>query len=113
MPRRNPPPASTPFTFGTIPVSVPSVVRDLPVIFAAFALFYALLSLASYWATPISVETQIDLSPAALPKYAMYRRVLSNVLADEFVRPGVLSETDAVALGTRLLRDNVKDMFKV
>jgi glucuronate isomerase len=48
-----------------------------------------------------------------LPKYAMYRRVLANVLADEFVRPGVLSETDAVALGTRLLRDNVKDVFKV
>jgi NitT/TauT family transport system permease protein len=72
MPRRNPPPASTPLTFGTIPISVPSVVRDLPVILAAFALFYALLSLASYWATPISVETQIDLSPMALPKYAMY-----------------------------------------
>ena len=48
-----------------------------------------------------------------LPKYAMYRRVLANVLADEFVRPGVLSETDAVALGTRLLRDNVKDVFRV
>ena len=48
-----------------------------------------------------------------LPKYAMYRRILANVLADEFVRPGVLSETDAVALGTRLLRDNVKDVFKV
>src|SRR5580692_9101708 len=72
MPRRDPPPASTPLTFGTIPISVPSVVRDLPVILAAFALFYALLSLASYWATPISVETQIDLSPTALPKYAMY-----------------------------------------
>ena len=25
-----------------------------------------------------------------LPKYAMYRRILANVLADEFVRPGVL-----------------------
>jgi glucuronate isomerase len=48
-----------------------------------------------------------------LPKYAMYRRVLANVLADEFVRPGVLSETDAVALGTRLLRDNVREVFKV
>jgi glucuronate isomerase len=47
------------------------------------------------------------------PKYAMYRRILANVLADEFVRPGVLSETDAVALGTRLLRDNVKEVFKV
>jgi glucuronate isomerase len=48
-----------------------------------------------------------------LPKYAMYRRLLANVLADEFVRPGVLSEADAVALGTRLLRDNVREVFKV
>ncbi|MDB5308412.1 MAG: glucuronate isomerase [Gemmataceae bacterium] len=48
-----------------------------------------------------------------LPKYAMYRRVLAGVLADEFVRPGVLSETGAVALGTRLLRDNVREIFKV
>ncbi|MBM3980742.1 MAG: amidohydrolase [Planctomycetes bacterium] len=47
------------------------------------------------------------------PKYGMYRRILANVLADEFVRPGALSETDAVALGTRLLRDNVRDVFKV
>jgi glucuronate isomerase len=46
-------------------------------------------------------------------KYAMYRRLLAGVLADEFVRPGVLSETDAVALGTRLLRDNVREVFKV
>ena len=46
MPRRNPPPASTPLTFGTIPVSVPSLLRDLPMILAAFALFYGLLSLA-------------------------------------------------------------------
>jgi glucuronate isomerase len=48
-----------------------------------------------------------------LPKYAMYRRVLANVLADEFVRPGVLAEKDAIALGSRLLRDNVREVFKV
>lgn len=48
-----------------------------------------------------------------LPKYSMYRRILANVLADEFVRPGVLSENDAVSLGTRLLRDNVREVFKV
>ncbi len=47
------------------------------------------------------------------PKYGMYRRILADVLADEFVRPGVMSETDAVALGTRLLRDNVKQVFNV
>jgi glucuronate isomerase len=48
-----------------------------------------------------------------LPKYSMYRRILANVLADEFVRPGLLSETVAVALGTRLLRDNVRETFKI
>ena len=48
-----------------------------------------------------------------LPKYAMYRRTLAGVLADEFVRPGRLSEARAVELGTRLLRDNVRDIFKV
>jgi glucuronate isomerase len=48
-----------------------------------------------------------------LPKYAMYRRVLAGVLADEFVRPGLMSETEAVALGTRVLRDNVRETFKV
>jgi glucuronate isomerase len=48
-----------------------------------------------------------------LPKYSMYRRILAEALADEFVRPGRLSETEAVTLGTRLLRDNVRDIFKV
>ncbi len=48
-----------------------------------------------------------------LPKYTMYRRILAEVLAEEFVRPGRLNEIDAVALGKRLLRDNVRDMFQV
>lgn len=48
-----------------------------------------------------------------LPKYSMYRRILAETLADEFVRPGRLSESEAVALGTRLLRDNVRELFKV
>jgi glucuronate isomerase len=43
----------------------------------------------------------------------MYRRVLAETLADEFVRPGRLSETEAVALGKRLLRDNVREIFDV
>jgi glucuronate isomerase len=47
------------------------------------------------------------------PKYGMYRRILAHVLADEFVRPNVLSEEGAVALGTNLLRDNVREIFKV
>ncbi len=49
----------------------------------------------------------------ALPKYNMYRRVLARVLADDFVRPGRLTETGAVELARLLLRDNVRRIFKV
>jgi glucuronate isomerase len=49
----------------------------------------------------------------ALPKYNMYRRILARVLADDFVRPGRLTETDAVDFARLLLRDNVKRIFKV
>jgi glucuronate isomerase len=48
-----------------------------------------------------------------LPKYNMYRRLLSKALADDFVRPGVLSESGAVALAKLVLRDNVRALFKV
>jgi glucuronate isomerase len=48
-----------------------------------------------------------------LPKYAMYRRVLAKVLADDFVRPGVLSEERAVDLARLLLRDNARRIFGV
>jgi glucuronate isomerase len=47
------------------------------------------------------------------PKYNMYRRVLAETLADDYVRPGRLNETEAVALGKRLLRDNVREIFDV
>lgn len=48
-----------------------------------------------------------------LPKFNMYRRLLARVLADDFVRPGVLSETGAVELARCLLRDNVERIFRV
>lgn len=48
-----------------------------------------------------------------LPKFGMYRRILAEVLAEQFVRPGRLTETEAVALGQRLLRDNVRDIFQL
>jgi glucuronate isomerase len=48
-----------------------------------------------------------------LPKFAMYRRVLAKVLAAEFVETKRLSEKGAVELGERLLRDNVRDIFRV
>jgi glucuronate isomerase len=48
-----------------------------------------------------------------LPKYNMYRRVLADTLADDFVRPKRMTETEAVALGKRILRDNVREVFDV
>jgi glucuronate isomerase len=48
-----------------------------------------------------------------LPKFGMYRRLLAGVLADDFVRTGQLTETHAVALGRRLLRDNTREIFGV
>ena len=48
-----------------------------------------------------------------LPKYNMYRRLLARVLADDFVRPGVYSETQAVDLARLLLRENAQRIFKV
>jgi glucuronate isomerase len=48
-----------------------------------------------------------------LPKFNMYRRILARVLADDFVHPGILSETGAVELARCLLRDNVERIFRV
>ena len=39
---------------------------------AALGLFYALVSLARYWAGPINTQTVIHLNPGALPKYAFF-----------------------------------------
>lgn len=46
-----------------------------------------------------------------LPKFNMYRRLLAKVLADDFVRTGVYTETQAVDLARLLLRDNVRSIF--
>lgn len=48
-----------------------------------------------------------------LPKYNMYRRVLTGILADHYVRPGVLSEKQAIDLARLLLRENSQRIFKV
>ena len=48
-----------------------------------------------------------------LPKYNMYRRILAHILADDFVRPGIYSETQAIALARLLLRENTERVFGV
>ncbi|MCS6849834.1 MAG: glucuronate isomerase [Gemmataceae bacterium] len=48
-----------------------------------------------------------------LPKFNMYRRILAGVLADDFVRAGSHSETQALELARLLLRDNSRRIFGV
>ncbi|PQO28024.1 amidohydrolase [Blastopirellula marina] len=49
----------------------------------------------------------------ALPKFAMYKRILAKVLAENFVVDRGWSEESAVELGTQLLRGNVETIFNV
>jgi glucuronate isomerase len=48
-----------------------------------------------------------------LPKYNMYRRILARILADDFVRPGVYTERQALDLARLLLRENTQRIFNV
>lgn len=48
-----------------------------------------------------------------LPKFAMYRRVLAKVLADDFVIFRGWSEERALELGRLILRGNVETIFKM
>ena len=54
-------------TWGTIPSNVPSLFRDLPILLAALAFFYAILSMTHYWMTPAGAPMEIHLEPSALP----------------------------------------------
>lgn len=47
----------------------------------------------------------------ALPKFRMYRRILANVLATDFVESRGWAEEKALALGKRVLRGNVESIF--
>lgn len=48
-----------------------------------------------------------------LPKFAMYRRILARILADDFVRDRGWSEQKAIGLGKRILRGNVEEIFRI
>jgi NitT/TauT family transport system permease protein len=58
--------------WGRFSTAAPSILQDLPVIFAGLALFYALLAVTQVWLAPVTAQNEISLSIGALPKYAMY-----------------------------------------
>ncbi|MCA9150778.1 MAG: glucuronate isomerase [Planctomycetales bacterium] len=47
----------------------------------------------------------------ALPKFNMYKRILAKILAEQFVQARGWSETRAIELGTKVLRDNTAQVF--
>ena len=49
----------------------------------------------------------------ALPKCHMYRRVLANILAEDFVLARNWSEDRAIDLGKQILRTNVETVFDI
>jgi NitT/TauT family transport system permease protein len=59
-------------SWGFLSSRAPGLLTDLPIAFAAMALFYGLISLARYWTAPLNTQAQIDLRPAALPLYILY-----------------------------------------
>jgi glucuronate isomerase len=48
-----------------------------------------------------------------LPKFNMYRRILAQVLADDYVRTRVYTQSQALELARFLLRNNVQRIFSV
>ncbi|MEY3457119.1 MAG: Uronate isomerase [Planctomycetota bacterium] len=48
----------------------------------------------------------------ALPKFAMYRRILAKVLAEDFVADKGWSVDRAVSLGRQILRGNIEQIFR-
>ena len=70
-----PQPEKTParlLPWGNLAPRASSLLTDLPIACAGMALFYGLFSLTRYWAAPLNTQAQIDLSPAALPVYALF-----------------------------------------
>jgi NitT/TauT family transport system permease protein len=58
--------------WSAIPATVPSLLRDAPIVFAGFALFYGLISVARNWSAPVNTAVTIQLDPRALPAYALF-----------------------------------------
>jgi glucuronate isomerase len=46
-----------------------------------------------------------------LPKFNMYRRILARILADDFIRPRLYTESQSIDVARLLLRDNARRIF--
>lgn len=48
-----------------------------------------------------------------LPKFNMYRRILARILVEDYIRPRIYTEAQALELARLLLRDNARRIFSV
>ncbi len=70
--------------WGHLPASsAVALLRDLPIVVAALALFYGLLALTHYWTQPVNIQPPLHLTPGALPQYALFS--LARILVAYFV----------------------------
>ena len=58
--------------WGNLSLRVPSLLHDFPIVLSVAALFYGFLSLTRYWTGPANPQPDIPLSPAVLPRYALF-----------------------------------------
>ncbi len=52
--------------------TVPSLLRDLPILAAGLGIFWGLISLSRYWGSNAGSQPDIELRLAVLPKYALF-----------------------------------------
>jgi NitT/TauT family transport system permease protein len=70
--------------WGVFPSGRLSLLYDLPVMLAGLGIFYSLLTFARYGIGVVNTQAEVQLSPAALPKYAAFsliRIVIAYVLS--------------------------------
>jgi hypothetical protein len=65
--------------WGLLPIRISSWLIELPIVFAALGLFYALIVFAKHSSGDINSQPEITLNPTALPRDALFSLVRIGV----------------------------------
>jgi NitT/TauT family transport system permease protein len=55
-----------------MPAGATSLAREMPIVLGGMGLFYSVIAFGRYWSGPVGSQTEINLHPGALPKYALF-----------------------------------------
>ena len=58
--------------WASLPLKLPSLLHEFPILISGLALFYGMLSLTRYWTGQVNTQAEIHLVPSSLPKYAFF-----------------------------------------